>query len=244
MQNDLQAERPLWVLSCYASERDRQNDLTGDVSPEEVGCEGAVQGPGGPLAWRALASEARASCPHLGTHKTKRGRAAAPACALQVRWANMQAVAGAGASPQQLATEFKAARQAKLDQFTALCRAQRLPSAGGPAIPEPSSTISGVGGTAPAGPAGGGFGQPAAAGAAFGQPAAATGAGFGQAAAAGGGFGQPAAAGGGFGQPAAAGGGGFGQPAKFGTSSFGQPATAGGGGFGQPAAASTPAGGR
>ncbi len=36
VQNDLQAERPLWALSCYASERESQNDLLGDISPEEV----------------------------------------------------------------------------------------------------------------------------------------------------------------------------------------------------------------
>ncbi|GAB4819370.1 hypothetical protein N2152v2_006416 [Parachlorella kessleri] len=124
------AERPLWVLSCYASEREGQNDLAGDISPEEV------------------------------------------------RWANMQAAATMGATPPQLAAEFKAARQAKLDQFQALMKARQLPSNGGAMIPAPQNTIAGVaagqsppGALAGAQPFGGGgalggasvFGQPAAA---------------------------------------------------------------------------------
>jgi hypothetical protein len=33
---DVQDERPRWVLSCYAHERERGNDVSGDISPEEV----------------------------------------------------------------------------------------------------------------------------------------------------------------------------------------------------------------
>lgn len=36
VSNDLQAEKPIWVLSCYASTREGQNDLPGDISPEEA----------------------------------------------------------------------------------------------------------------------------------------------------------------------------------------------------------------
>lgn len=118
----------------------------------------------------------------------------------------MQAAAAQGAAPQELASEFRAARQAKLDQFQALCRAQRLPTAGGPPIPPPRSTIAGVGLEGPAaavapspgfGASAGTFGQPAAAtpsGGGFGQPAAPTPPAAAAAAApAAGGFGQVAA---------------------------------------------------
>lgn len=46
-RDDLVHQRPLWVLSCYGHTREGPNDLTGDISPEEVG--GAVAGgAGGP----------------------------------------------------------------------------------------------------------------------------------------------------------------------------------------------------
>jgi hypothetical protein len=103
----------------------------------------------------------------------------------------MQASATQGATPQQLAAEFKAARQAKVDQFQALMKVQQLPSNGGAVIPPPRSTISGIGGgpQPPGGPAFGGGCSAASTGSVFGQPAAPG------AAAASSPFGQPPAAG-------------------------------------------------
>jgi nucleoporin-like protein 2 len=36
VRNDVQSEKPLWLLSCYSHAREGANDLTGDVSFEEV----------------------------------------------------------------------------------------------------------------------------------------------------------------------------------------------------------------
>lgn len=126
---------------------------------------------------------------------------------------------------QQLAAEFKAACRAKVEQLIALPRAQRPPSKGGPPLPPPTSTISGLewvtgdsGASLPmsAGPIQQGGGLFGAAASTAAQPSTSTP--FGAPTASAGGFGQPSAFGSAqqplFGQPAA-------QPAAFGA----QPST-------------------
>ena len=58
---DLQDERPRWVLTCYAHEREAPNDLAGDISPEEVwwaNMQAAQRGlPGAQLAAEFKAAE-------------------------------------------------------------------------------------------------------------------------------------------------------------------------------------------
>lgn len=46
VRDDLIHQRPFWVLSCYGHAREGANDLTGDVSPEEVGSAVAGWGEG------------------------------------------------------------------------------------------------------------------------------------------------------------------------------------------------------
>jgi hypothetical protein len=194
------AERPRWTLTCYAHEREGANDITGDISPEEV-------------RWANLQALAAGAQGHQLAAEFKAAERARVTCFQTLQRANMPP--SKGGPPIPLPVEGIKGVTEPLSGGQPFGGAApgggfQQPAAspfGQPAIAAAAAVVSPFGQPAAASP----FGQPAAS--PLGQPAA--GAAFGQQAALP--FGQPAAASP-FGHPAAST---AGQPAA---SPFGQPA--------------------